>query len=175
MWHLLPTCLSINEALMIKTHGHSSSAYRTRNGKQDYSPTYHSWASAKSRTSNRHHPEYRRYGGRGIRMCEHYQSFLCFLDELGERPKGMTIERIDNDLGYLCSKCHPPHGNCRWASRKDQATNRRERKFSKSDRARLSKKAKAEWANRKWAAATRAAMSAAQKARWAREKAENAS
>lgn len=61
---------------------------------------------------------YRNYGGRGITVCAAWQDFTGFLRDVGERPPGHTLDRIDNDLGYF-------KANCRWATPKQQAANRR--------------------------------------------------
>ena len=82
------------------------------------STTYKSWASARQRCSNPNDASYPDYGGRGIQMCERWASFENFVADMGIRPSGMSLDRIDNDLGYQPN-------NCRWAPDKVQARNKR--------------------------------------------------
>ncbi len=80
-------------------------------------PTYETWCSMKSRCLNPNDPYFYRYGGRGIKICERWiNSFENFLSDMGERPKDLTIDRIDMNGNY-------EPGNCRWATMTQQNRN----------------------------------------------------
>lgn len=80
---------------------------------------FHVWNQMKKRCYDERNPGYPNYGGRGIGVCDRWlESFQAFLDDMGPRQPGDSLDRIDNDLGY-------GPANCRWADRKTQNSNRR--------------------------------------------------
>ncbi len=94
-------------------------------------PTYDSWEHMIARCYNKRNRFYKNYGGRGIGVCKRFRSFASFFAVMGERPTGLTIDRIANDGGYDCGKCADCRSrgvkklNCRWATRLEQNGNTR--------------------------------------------------
>jgi hypothetical protein len=80
---------------------------------------YQTWLGMKKRCYSDNEPGFENYGGRGITVCDEWvDSFEAFYRDMGARPEGMSIDRINNDLGYSKE-------NCRWATREIQNTNKR--------------------------------------------------
>lgn len=84
--------------------------------KVKYRLTYNSWCAMRQRCYDHNHEYYRLYGGRGIRVCERWALFKNFLEDMGERPKGKTLGRLDSDKGYYKE-------NCQWSTVLEQANN----------------------------------------------------
>lgn len=98
-------------------HGHGKARKKTR------TPTYVTWMNMIQRTTNPQNPAWKNYGGRGITVCDRWRDFANFLADMGERPAGLTLDRIDNDRGY-------GPGNCRWATWSQQRRNQRPRRVA---------------------------------------------
>lgn len=93
-----------------KTHGMSESK------------EYIIWSAMNQRCSNKNNKGYKYYGGRGIKVCKGWLKFENFYKDMGNKPQGLSLDRIDNSKGY-CKE------NCRWATRKEQQRNTRYNKM----------------------------------------------
>lgn len=83
-------------------------------------PGYNTWKNMRQRCQNKNHPRYADWGGRGIQVCERWQTFANFHADMGDKPDGMSIERKDNDGDYTPD-------NCVWATTTEQNRNQRTR------------------------------------------------
>ena len=90
----------------LQTHGHKV-GYKP-------SPTYIVWATMIARCTRDTNASFKHYGAKGITVCERWLKFENFLEDMGERPVGLTLDREDTTKGYTPD-------NCRWATRKEQA------------------------------------------------------
>lgn len=106
------SCGCLSEDRKVK-HNHSKTKYKKA------TKTYSAWVSIKGRCLNKNNKNYNDYGGRGIIICDRWlNSFENFLADMGEAPKEMSIDRINNDKGYN-------QDNCKWSTQYEQNRNRR--------------------------------------------------
>lgn len=82
------------------------------------------------RCRNPDHPRYKDWGGRGITVCDRWLDFRNFLTDMGEKPPGLTLDRMDNDGNY-------EPGNCRWTTAAEQATRKRDAKLTPANIAKI--------------------------------------
>ncbi len=97
---------------MSKTHGQSWGENKT--------PEYKTWTAIIERCHNQRSKHFKKYGARGLTVCERWRdSFVDFFSDMGRRPSSdYSIERVNNERGY-------EPGNCKWATRIEQANNKR--------------------------------------------------
>lgn len=104
-------CLALE---LVTTHGHKTRKYAVGG-----SAEYRAWRAMHQRTGDPNYKGYENYGGRGIAVCESWCDFKNFYADMGDRPSGShSIERMNNEMGYSPE-------NCKWATRDDQAKNKR--------------------------------------------------
>lgn len=103
---------SANQRASATIHGHTRSAKA--------STTYSTWRAMMGRCENLNHKDYPRYGAMGISVCDEWKDFTNFLRDMGIRPPGHSIDRIDNYKGYYAE-------NCRWATPQEQTLNQKHR------------------------------------------------
>lgn len=86
---------------------------------------YTTWKNIRNRCHNKNNPQYHNYGGRGIKICERWNNFQNFYDDMGDIPEGKSIDRIDNDGDYSPD-------NCKWSTYQEQAENKGKYRNSKT-------------------------------------------
>lgn len=96
-------------------------------------PLYGTWKRMRGRCLSKTHPRYADWGGRGIKICSRWDDFSLFVKDMGERPDGHSLDRIDNDGDYTPD-------NCKWSTVSEQNKNQRVRKDSFSGIKGVSKK-----------------------------------
>lgn len=113
-------CLKVERArATMATNKSAFTGARLTHGMTE-TPTFRSWNGMIQRCTNPNRQNFFYYGGRGISVCERWRIFQNFLDDMGIRPEGKTIGRIDNEGNYELE-------NCQWETMKQQSNNRRPR------------------------------------------------
>jgi len=112
-------CLASESKKSVNTiHGHDRKGIVEK--------TYKIWTSMRQRCRNPNDTSYHGYGGRGINVCDRWDSYANFINDMGPRPVGTSIDRINNDGDYEPS-------NCRWATKSEQSNNKRTSRFIEID------------------------------------------
>lgn len=108
------TCLTSN---LRKGNSTSCGCYRIKHG-LSHTPTHHVWREMRNRCTNPKNRAYANYGGRGITVCSEWSDFARFVEDMGLRPEGHQLDRIDNNSGYSPT-------NCRWVLQQENLNNKR--------------------------------------------------
>lgn len=95
-----------------------------------HTPEYEIWKAMRARCENSNNKGWKNYGARGIVVCDRWKYFENFLADMGLRPAGLSIERVDNNGNY-------EPGNCKWGTRVEQSRNRRNCRYVMKDGERL--------------------------------------
>ena len=112
-----PDGLTLKRKDASKPFNRENCAWFKSHGKCNTS-TYSVWTNMIQRVTNPNAKGYSDYGGRGITVCEKWLSFDGFIDDMGDKPPGCSLDRVENSQGYR-------KDNCRWATRREQSLNRR--------------------------------------------------
>jgi hypothetical protein len=107
------SCGCLHLDVLLKTHTKHNHAKAKK-----LSPTYISWYSMRTRCGNQNARNFKHYGGRGILVCDRWMKFENFLADMGERPEGKTLDRIDVNGNY-------EPNNCKWSTHSEQIKNQR--------------------------------------------------
>lgn len=129
MWRCLCDCGNESHVVSLKIRTgktqscgclkkHAMAKVNVKHGLANKTRTYRTWKEMRYRCKNPNSDKWKWYGGRGISVCDKWNDYTAFLEDMGERPQSHTLDRINPDGNY-------EPGNCRWATAKQQAeTNR---------------------------------------------------
>lgn len=108
------SCGCLRNSIVIKRNKRLAKHNMTHTG------VYRSWFAMRDRCEDLKSSSWQWYGAKGVRVCERWQDFKLFFEDMGDRPDGKTLDRIDPAKNY-------EPGNCRWATPKEQRANQRDK------------------------------------------------